>query len=115
MKRDYRLFIEDIMDCIEKIEQFVGDLSFDEFVKDDKTSSAVVRKLEIIGEATKNIPMYIREKYEGLPWNDMAKMRDKIIHAYFGINYKIIWNVIKERLPEIKPTIRQILKEIKNG
>lgn len=115
MKRDYRLFIEDIMDCIEKIEQFVGDLSFDEFVKDDKTSSAVVRKLEIIGEATKNIPMYIREKYEDLPWNDMAKMRDKIIHAYFGINYKIIWNVIKERLPEIKPTIRQILKEIKNG
>lgn len=115
MKRDYRLFIEDILDCIEKIEQFVGDLSFDEFVKDDKTSSAVVRKLEIIGEATKNIPMYIREKYEDLPWNDMAKMRDKIIHAYFGINYKIIWNVIKERLPEIKPTIGQILKEIKNG
>lgn len=115
MKRDYRLFIEDILDCIEKIEQFVGNLSFDEFVKDDKTSSAVVRKLEIIGEATKNIPMSIREKYEDLPWNDMAKMRDKIIHAYFGINYKIIWNVIKERLPEIKPTIRQILKEIKNG
>jgi uncharacterized protein with HEPN domain len=115
MKRDYRLFIEDILDGIEKIEQFVGDLSFDEFVKDDKTSSAVVRKLEIIGEATKNIPMYIREKYEDLPWNDMAKMRDKIIHAYFGINYKIIWNVIKERLPEIKPTICQILKEIKNG
>ena len=115
MKRDYKLFIEDILDCIEKIEQFVGDPSFDEFVKDDKTTSAVVRKLEIIGEATKNIPMYIREKYKDLPWNDMAKMRDKIIHAYFGINYKIIWNVIKERLPAIKPIILQMLKEIKNG
>ena len=109
MKRDYRLFIEDILDGIEKIEQFVGDLSFDEFVKDDKTSSAVVRKLEIIGEATKNIPMYIREKYEDLPWNDMAKMRDKIIHAYFGINYKIVWAAIKKEIPKLKPRLKKIL------
>jgi uncharacterized protein with HEPN domain len=112
MKRDYRLFIEDILDCIEKIDEFVGNMDFDEFFRDDKTRSAVVRKLEIIGEASKNIPKRIREKYKELPWSDMARMRDKITHDYFGINYKIVWNVIKERLPEIKPVIHKILKEL---
>ena len=112
MKRDYRLFIEDILDCIEKIEQFVGDISFDEFVQDDKTSSAVIRKIEIIGEAAKNVPRDLRKKYKELPWSDMAKMRDKIIHAYFGINYKIVWKVIKERLPQIKPIIQKMLEEM---
>ena len=114
MKRDYRLFVEDILDSIEKIEQFVSDMSFDEFVEDDKTSSVVTRKLEIIGEATKNVSRDIRKKYKELPWSDMAKMRDKITHAYFGINYKIIWRVIKQRLPEIKPAIRQILEDMEN-
>lgn len=112
MKRDYRLFIEDIWEGIEKIEQFVGDMSLEEFIKDDKTSSAVIRKLEIIGEATKNIPIDIRRRYKELPWSDMARMRDKITHAYFGINYKIIWKVIKEKLPEIKPKINQILNDV---
>ncbi len=110
MKRDYRLFIEDILECIDKIEEFVGNLDFDGFVRDDKTASAVIRKFEIIGEASKNIPKRIREKYKELPWNEMAKMRDKITHDYFGINYKIVWNVIEERLPEIKPLIRRILE-----
>lgn len=113
MKRDYRLFVEDILDSIEKIEEFVADMNFDEFVNDDKTSSAVMRKLEIIGEATKNLPGDIRRKYKGLPWREMARMRDKITHGYFGINYRIVWNVIKERLPEIKPTILQILEDMK--
>ena len=113
MKRDYRLYIEDILDCIEKIYQFMDELNFDQFVKDDKTSSAVTRKLEIIGEATKNIPVDIRRKYKELPWSDMARMRDKIIHAYFGINYEIIWKVVKERLPEIEPVIRQIANNTK--
>ena len=69
MKRDYVLYIKDILDCVEKIEDFVGDMDFDEFVKDDKTTSAVVRKLEIIGEATKNIPEEMRVKYQEIPWS----------------------------------------------
>ncbi len=112
MKRDYKFFIKDILEAIEKIEEFVGDMDFDEFVRDDKTASAVVRKLEIVGEASKNIPKSIRQKYE-LPWKDMARMRDKISHAYFGVDYEIVWKVVKEKLPEIKPTVRQILEEIK--
>jgi len=115
MRRDYTLFLEDIVDCIEKIDEFVRDMSFEEFAKDDKTLSAVVRKLEIIGEATKNIPGDNRRKHKEIPWSDMAKIRDKIIHAYFGINYQIIWKVIKEKLPGLKPMLRQILGGIKNG
>lgn len=106
MKRDYRLFIKDIIDCINKIEAFVGNISFEKFVKDDKTASAVVRKLEIIGEAAKNVPEHIRQKRKDIPWKDMARMRDKIIHFYFGIDYEIVWKVIKERLPKIKLQIK---------
>ena len=114
MKRDYSLYIKDILDCIERIEEFIGDMNFDQFLQDDKTSSAVVRKLEIIGEATKNIPKSITQKYDEVPWKEMARMRDKIIHFYFGVDYEIVWNVIKERLPEIKPTILQILEDMRN-
>lgn len=112
MKREYRLFIKDISEAIEKIEEFVGDADFDEFIRDDKTASAVVRKLEIIGEASKNIPKAITQRHAALPWKDMARMRDKISHAYFGVDYEIVWKVVKEKLPEIKPTIRQILGEM---
>lgn len=113
MKRDYSLFIKDILKCIESIKIFIGDMNFDEFVQDDKTASAVARKFEIIGEATKNIPKHIRQKYSQIPWSDMAGMRDKIIHFYFGIDYEIVWKTIKEKLPEIKPDIEKILNDIK--
>jgi len=112
MKRNHKLFVKDILDCIEKIDEFIGSMDFEKFIEDDKTKSAVVRKLEIIGEATKNIPKQIRQKYRKLPWADMAGMRDKIAHFYFGIDYTIVWEVIKERLPEIKPIIQKILKEM---
>src|SRR4030066_647249 len=112
MKRNHKLFVKDILDCIEKIDEFIGSMDFEKFIEDDKTKSAVVRKLEIIGEATKNIPKQIRQKYRKLPWADMAGMRDKISPFFFGIDYTIVWEVIKERLPEIKPTIQKILKEM---
>jgi len=112
MKRDYMLYIKDILDSIEKIEDFIGDMDFDEFAKDDKTSSAVVRKLEIIGEATKNITKEMRMKYKEIPWSDIARMRDKIIHFYFGVDYEIVWKVIKERLPVLKQQIKRVLKEL---
>lgn len=111
MKRDYRLFIKDILDSIEKIEEFVAGMNFEEFKSDDKTVSAVVRKLEIIGEATKNIPDEVKEKYPQLPWKEMAKIRDKLIHAYFVVDFEIVWNVIKKELPFLKPKIEKILHQ----
>jgi uncharacterized protein with HEPN domain len=112
MKRDYKLFIKDLLECINKIEDFVGEMSFDEFMKDEKTKSAVVREIEVMGEAVKNIPSSIRERYKDIPWNQMAKTRDKIIHFYFGVDYEIVWRVIRERLPEIKPSLEKMLKEM---
>jgi len=112
MKRNHKLFVKDILECLEKIDEFLGSMDFEQFREDDKTKSAVVRKLEIIGEAAKNIPKQIRQKYRELPWTDMAGMRDKIAHFYFGIDYSIVWEVIKEKLPEIKPVIQKMLEEI---
>ncbi|MCK4420958.1 DUF86 domain-containing protein [candidate division WOR-3 bacterium] len=112
MTRDFKLFIQDIIDSINEIEEFVGDMDFNEFYNDRKTRSAVVLKIEIIGEASKNIPKEIWTKYKEIPWKDMAGMRDKISHFYFGIDYKIVWKVIKKRLPEIKSKTEKILKEL---
>ena len=114
MKREYKLFIQDIKECIEQIDKFVGTMALEEFKADEKTSSAVVRKLEIIGEATKNVPKEIRQKYKELPWSDMARMRDKIIHSYFVVDYEVVWKTIKERLPEIKPKIDAILEDLES-
>lgn len=113
MKRNYKLFIKDILGCINKLEYFIGGMSFKEFMKDEKTKSAVVREIEVIGEAVKNLPLAIRKKYKDIPWKQMAKTRDKIIHFYFGVDYEIVWRVVKERLPKIKLLLEKMLNEMK--
>ena len=83
--RNQEIYLKDIIEAMNKIKDFVVGLTFEEFQKDDKTSSAVIRKFEIIGEATKNISGEIRTKYSGIPWKEMAGLRDRLIHSYFGI------------------------------
>lgn len=109
MKKDYKLYLKDIAEAIESIEQFVKGITFDDFVKDDKTTSAVIRKFEIIGEAAKQIPDEIRQEYPTIPWKEMAGMRDRLIHFYSGVDYKLVWDTIKNRLPQVKPLIKKIL------
>ena len=99
MKRDPRLYLDDIFDAIEKIENYVEDLSFEEFSEDSKTVDAIVRNFEIIGEATKRIPSETKEKYPQIPWKMMAGTRDKLIHEYFGVNLQTLWKAVKEDLP----------------
>ncbi|MGC8815871.1 MAG: DUF86 domain-containing protein [bacterium] len=106
--RKASLYIKDIITAIEKIEEFVGSMSFNEFVQDDKTASAVIRKLEIIGEATKQLPSNIRLRFQNIPWSAMAKTRDKIIHFYHGVDFEVIWKIIKEDLPPLKPLFKEI-------
>jgi len=111
MNRQERLFIQDILKAIEDIDSFIRNEDFKEFCKDEKTKSAVVWKINIIGEAAKNVSKSVREKYKEVPWKYMARMRDKIAHFYFGIDYEIVWDVVKNRLPEIKILIKKILEE----
>lgn len=113
MTRDYTLFVKDILDAIKAVEKFVGKLSYKEFLKDEKAKSAVVWKIQVIGEATKNIPKSVRDDYEDLPWKFMARIRDKIAHFYFGIDHKIVWQVATEKLPAIKPAIEKMHKTLK--
>jgi uncharacterized protein with HEPN domain len=113
MKREWKFFIQDIYDAIQCIKEFVGTMKRNEFLADEKTRSAVAFKIENIGEASKNIPKDIKAKYKSLPWTDMARMRDKITHFYFGINYKVVWSVVKKELPAIEPAIAKILGDLK--
>ncbi|HHT9124308.1 MAG TPA: HepT-like ribonuclease domain-containing protein [Candidatus Brocadiia bacterium] len=88
------------------------DLSYDQFYRDTKTLYAVVRCIEIIGEAAKNIPGTIQHKYPDIPWKEMAGMRDKVIHFYFGVDPQKVWLVVKERIPQIKPLVKKVLQDL---
>jgi uncharacterized protein with HEPN domain len=114
MERNIIVYIQDILKAIESIEKFVEDIDFEQFRSDDKTSSAVIRKFEIIGEAARNIPKSFRQKYPDIPWKEMVGFRDKLIHFYFGIKYEIVWDTIKTKLPELKLKLYKILEEIKS-
>jgi uncharacterized protein with HEPN domain len=107
--REYKLFLYDIKEAIEKIEAFTENISFEEFRYDAKTIDAVLRNMEIIGEASKNIPKGIRDKHNNIDWKAIIGMRDTIAHKYFGISLQIIWKTIEERLPELKETIEKII------
>jgi uncharacterized protein with HEPN domain len=112
MKRDHTLFLKDIIRAMESIEQFVEGMSLDALMHDDKTASAVIWKFEIIGEATKHIPNSIQEKHTEIPWKSMAGMRDRLIHAYFGIDYTLVWDAINIEIPDIKPKLQEVLAEL---
>jgi uncharacterized protein with HEPN domain len=99
MTRDYTIYLSDIIENMAQAGSFIGAMIFEQFAVDRKTSYAVIRCFEIIGETSKNISDTIRALRPMIPWQDMARMRDKCIHTYWGIKYQIVWNSIKEELP----------------
>ena len=108
MKRDIGLFIEDILNSITNIEEFSKNLDKDKFSKNNLRQSAIIRQLEIIGEAVKNIPNSFREKYPKIAWKDIAGLRDILSHAYFGVNLDRVWKIIESDLPKLKEEIISI-------
>jgi uncharacterized protein with HEPN domain len=113
--RSQKLYLRDIAEAMEAIEKFVEGMEIDNFMQDDKTASAVIRKFEIIGEAAKGISDNIKQRYPQVPWKEMAGMRDKLIHSYFQVNYEIVWQTIKNRIPSIKPMMHQIMNDLEQN
>ncbi len=112
MIRDIKLYLSDILTNMVEARQFIGTMTYDEFKADRKTSYAVVRCLEIIGEATKNVPEEIRALRPSVPWKLMAGMRDKCIHAYFGVKFTTVWEAVKNEIPPIEPLIASLLQDL---
>jgi len=105
-------YLHDIVDAIEKVEKFIKGMKFEEFKNDDKTIFAVIRALEIIGEASKKIPNSERKKYLSIPWKEIAGMRDKLIHEYFGVNLSVVYKTTKEDIPPLLPLFMKIIDDI---
>lgn len=109
--REYKLFIEDILESIEKIQRYIKNLDYKKFKDNELVADAVIRNLEIIGEASKNIPDNIRAKYPNVPWRRMIGLRNITAHEYFGVDLNIIWEIITANLPETKPKIELMLED----
>jgi len=114
MKRELILFIEDILESIKLIEQYIKNLSKENINKNQGIKDSIVRRLEIIGEAVKNIPDDFKERYPEIPWKKIAGLRDIIIHAYFNIDLDILWDIIQKDLLDLKENIQRIKKEMMN-
>lgn len=112
MSRDYRQYLDDILDAISKLERYTKGINLDQFRDDDKTVDAVIRNFTVIGEAAKHIPLSFRKKYPDIPWKEMAGMRDILVHEYFGVRFDILWVTMKKRLPQVKPMIEAVLRQM---
>ncbi|MEM2131034.1 MAG: DUF86 domain-containing protein [Candidatus Woesearchaeota archaeon] len=108
--KSYDIYIKDIIKSIEKIEKYINNISKEEFIKKDLIIDAVVRNLEIIGEAVKKIPNEIKEKNKNIEWKKIAGLRDVLIHEYAGIDLDIVWEIIKEKMPSFKKDILNLNK-----
>ena len=111
MSNEFLDYVEDIIDAMEKAEIMLEGVEFKEFTDDFRINFVVVRALEIVGEATKRLPMSLREQYPDIPWKRMAGMRDRIIHGYDAIDYEVVWDAVKQEIPETKPQLQQILAD----
>lgn len=112
MTKDDIVYLNHIMDSISKIEDFTEDLDENEFNESELVQAAVIRHIEIIGEATKQLSDETRKKHPRIPWTDIAGMRDKLIHGYFGVDIDAVWDTVKKDIPKLKDDVKKILDEV---
>lgn len=104
--------LEDILDAAEKAQAFVEGTTYETFFNDDKSVFAVIRALEIIGEATKRLPQPLRDEYSQVPWSSMAGMRDNLIHDYSDVDRQLVWRTVQEEIPEVRRHLRTIVEDL---
>jgi len=109
--RTDRDFLLDIQEAIRRIADYTAGMTYQAFLEDTRTQDAVIRNLEIIGEATKNLAKDLRERYPDVPWKGMSGVRDRLIHHYFGVNFDIVWQIVVDELPKVASQLERILSE----
>ena len=101
-------YLNDILEAMERIAEYISGLTCEGFMLDRKTQDAVIRNLEIIGEATKSLSPELCRRHDEVPWSGLAGVRDKMIHYYFGLNYDVVWTIASQEIPALLPAIRNI-------
>ena len=113
MPRDHKMHLDDMLAAAEKIIEYVGEMSFDRFVSDAKTFDAVIRNLEIIGEAAKRVPEEVRRDSSDIEWKKIAGLRDMLIHEYLGVDSEIIWDIVSNKIPDLIGELHKLLEKAK--
>jgi uncharacterized protein with HEPN domain len=109
MKKDPRIFLQHILESIEQLEDYTFDVLESEFMESLETQDAVLRRLEVIGEAVKNIPDEFKKNHPNIPWRKIAGMRDTVIHEYFNVDLPLVWSTVKEDIPKLREQVKELL------
>jgi len=112
MKKEPLVFIEHILQCIKAIREYTKNITKDEFLESEEKQDAVIRRIEIIGEAAKNLPPHVKDKFPKVPWKRMTGMRDILVHSYFGVDLNLTWKVATDDIKDLEKQIREVKKKL---